>query len=724
MGPQTVKTTGARDLGNGIRLGENKQFWWAECLQREEHDMKAMRKMFVAGVALAVLAGGPVAFGLESAPFRVDARATYGGRVATGVEQVGEVDGASVRMWDTTSQADAWTALASQGSSADVCVLNAPAVEGGRIDADTSWTAERVHVVRDDVVVGEGATLTLERGTVVKFTEGAKIAVEEGGDVEAKGAHLADVADDSVGGDTNLDGGGSQPGAIAWWMEDPVVGALAGVDWVGGGEGLFRSTYSLGETYGPLPAPEREDAIFGGWFTKPGGAGVRVSADTRVNAQVPALYAKWTAYAVSVEPGTIAVPPSGGECEVAVTANAPWSAETAAAWIELANASGEGDGQLSLAVAANRGTTARAATVRVRMEKGGAFRDVTVTQEGMERVAFPVIRPADGTTFEGTSQRVVVSCATAGASVYYTLDGSEPDEAAIPYTGSFNVFDTTTVKAKAFQDGKLESGTASARLVRLHTLAEAIDQPLWTVATDEEHPWTVTDETTHDGVHAARSGAITDEEATRMETTVEGEGVLSFWWKVSCEDDPDGTAWDRLAFHLDGRQVTAIDGDGGWQEVSVKIKGDGVHALAWEYEKDWFDESETEDAGWVDQVVWAPTVTDGEVPVSWLADLGLVQAGMSGEDAAGLDVDGDGFTAAQEYLAGTDPTDADSVLQIESIAVRNGQAELTWSPDLEGDRDYRVLGKRSMTDGDPWEDVTEKDRSEYRFFMVEVKARE
>lgn len=684
-----------------------------------------MVRMVVTVSSVMVAWAGVSAWGLESERFRMDARESYGGHVGTSVEWVGEVDGNGGRFWDTTASADRWVTIESQGNETGVCVLNGPAVVGGRLAGDASWDANRVRVVRDDVVVPSGITLTLERGAVVKFTEGARIVVEEGGAVVAKGAHLADALDDTVGGDSNLDGGTTIPGGIEWWLDDKAVAALIGVDWVGGGAGLSKTTYSEGEVFGSLPEIEREDALFGGWFTQPDGAGVRVAPDTQVTAGMTALYAKWTALAVSVDPGHVVAAPTGGRYGVEVTANGAWSAETGADWIDVAGAEGAGDGRMELSVAANENIMSRAATVRVRMARGGAFREVTVTQEGMEQVATPVILPADGTTFEGSSQRVVMSCATDGASIRYTLDGSEPDVGGIPYAGSFNVFDTTTLKAKAFKDGALGSGTAVARLVRLRTLAEAIDQPLWPVVTDDVNGWTVTEETTHDGAYAARSGAVDFEGTSRMETTVEGEGKIGFWWKVSCEDDPDGTDWDRLSFYVDGRLVASIDGDGGWVEVSAKIKGEGVHTLVWEYAKDWYDEIVTEDAGWVDQVTWEPTVGQLEMPVSWMEGLGLLGAGDNPVIAADADPDGDGLTNAQEYFLGTDPNDADSALEI-GVEMVDGHLHLIWQPDLVGGN-YRVEGKKSLVgDADEeWVDITDGldiEKSQYNFFRIKAVA--
>jgi len=76
----------------------------------------------------------------------------------------------------------------------------------------------------------------------------------------------------------------------------------------------------------------------------------------------------------------------------------------------------------------------------------------TVTQQPV--VALPTFSPPDGTEFTG-SVNVTISTATAGATVFYTTDGSAPD------TGSSNngtasvqvgLTDTTTLKSRAYKD--------------------------------------------------------------------------------------------------------------------------------------------------------------------------------------------------------------------------------------------------------------------------------
>ena len=77
---------------------------------------------------------------------------------------------------------------------------------------DQTWTADKVHVIEGTLIIPSGVHVTINPGAVVKAVKGAQIIVEAGGVLNALGADGAPIvftslADDSVGGDTNLDGG-------------------------------------------------------------------------------------------------------------------------------------------------------------------------------------------------------------------------------------------------------------------------------------------------------------------------------------------------------------------------------------------------------------------------------------------------------------------------------------------------------------------------------------
>jgi sugar lactone lactonase YvrE len=74
--------------------------------------------------------------------------------------------------------------------------------------------------------------------------------------------------------------------------------------------------------------------------------------------------------------------------------------------------------------------------------------------------ATPVFTPAAG-TYTG-AQKVTISDATAGATIYYTLDGSTPTTGSTTYTGAITISATETLKAIAVATGYTASAVASS----------------------------------------------------------------------------------------------------------------------------------------------------------------------------------------------------------------------------------------------------------------------
>jgi hypothetical protein len=71
----------------------------------------------------------------------------------------------------------------------------------------------------------------------------------------------------------------------------------------------------------------------------------------------------------------------------------------------------------------------------------------------------PLVSPPGG-VFSGT-QAVVLSTGTPGATVRYTLDGTEPSAGSDAYLGEISLSTTTTLKARAFHPDRLPSATVT-----------------------------------------------------------------------------------------------------------------------------------------------------------------------------------------------------------------------------------------------------------------------
>ena len=85
---------------------------------------------------------------------------------------------------------------------------------------------------------------------------------------------------------------------------------------------------------------------------------------------------------------------------------------------------------------------------------------LSVTASIVLTAATPTINP-NGGTFSG-SLSVAMQTPTAGASIYYTTDGSTPTQSSSLYTGAMTLTSSATVNARAFMSGYNPSAMASA----------------------------------------------------------------------------------------------------------------------------------------------------------------------------------------------------------------------------------------------------------------------
>jgi len=99
-------------------------------------------------------------------------------------------------------------------------------------------------------------------------------------------------------------------------------------------------------------------------------------------------------------------------------------------------------------------------TLKVSGWKTGAPTSVVVTRAYELKVVAPTMTPGAGSF--GSAQSVAISTTTPGATVRYTLDGTEPTGSSSTYSSALTVAETLTVKARAEKAGWTSSDSGHA----------------------------------------------------------------------------------------------------------------------------------------------------------------------------------------------------------------------------------------------------------------------
>jgi len=171
---------------------------------------------------------------------------------------------------------------------------------------------------------------------------------------------------------------------------------------------------------------------------------------------------------------------------------------------------------------------------------------------------------------------------------------------------------SNTLEWRYFKDGsdssvgdcgwvdKIELGTDPQPPPPSGDLSDALDTSLsFTTGGSGGANWFRQYTTSYYDGDAAQSGGISHNEESWIQTTVSEAGKVSFFWKVSSEED-----CDFLEFYIDGSLYGWISGSVDWQQMTYTL-GSGSHTLEWLYYKDISDIVDS-DCGWVDWVEWVP----------------------------------------------------------------------------------------------------------------------
>lgn len=188
------------------------------------------------------------------------------------------------------------------------------------------------------------------------------------------------------------------------------------------------------------------------------------------------------------------------------------------------------------------------------------------------------------------------------------------------------------------------------------------------------------------------------------DTNLEYSGLKGSYWSAIPDEDRSRFAW-RLLFDSDGMNQS---GDFRYHGLSVRP----VHGAA---------------ENVCTTAMGASFAYDGSsketdiVPMSWLKDK-YPEIGDSVEEleAKANETAANGHKVWECYLAGEDPTDANSKFAAEIVVGEEGKPSISWNPDLGEERTYKILGS---TDLKTWVEIPEGHEADYNFFKVTVEMK-
>ncbi len=364
---------------------------------------------------------------------------------------------------------------------------------------------------------------------------------------------------------------------------------------------------------------------------------------------------------------------------------------------------------------------------------------VDLVLSNIASVAEPQFTPPSCLFYPSTN--VTISCATAGAMIRYTLDGTDPTDSSTLYTGPIRVDDDVTIKARAWRSGMNPSvivgATYTYDAAQGAPRGDYFADPI--VITGANGSRTIDDNSAYtveadEPLHTLENwSAYYQFHTIWYEWTAPGSGTMSFTTKASKTFGNSVTLYQTLVAVYTGDSLTSISrqvfattpdtaNDYG-TTVTLGVEQGVVYRIVGMTA----DENATGEftLTWSGNLTVVPTETSTTgvpVPFTWL-DTYFAGQGTSVqayETLANADPDGDGFTTWQEYLIGTDPTNSTSSLHV-SIRMDGMTPVIEWNPtnDNISAFGYRYVpkGKTNLTDSGDWQ----PSEANHRFFKLFIE---
>ena len=362
---------------------------------------------------------------------------------------------------------------------------------------------------------------------------------------------------------------------------------------------------------------------------------------------------------------------------------------------------------------------------------------------GLSSVETPILSPADCTFWPTTN--VVISCATTGVTIRYTLDGEDPTETSSVYSSPIAVTTTTTIKARAYKSGHSPSAVVSAvytyDITRDAPEGDYFANPIQ--ISGESGSYVVADNsryTLEDGEpwHTLSAGSYYNQAKTIWyEWMAPQKGTVSFTTKCYQTTINGNTIYTSrrptyvavyLGTNLDTATRLALSSDIQQRDYTTTVTCDVEEGMVYRivgmvgndngtgaFTLSWSGEYET--------VQTKTSTTEVPVPYAWLDEHFPVPTARDPKDyerLASEDADGDGFMSWQEYVLDTDPNDPASAFTV-SIRLKGTTPVVEWSHTnaVIESLGYRYVPKGKGCLADPlWSDF---DARAHRFFKVVVE---